>query len=58
MPALRRLCVYRQVKIVKQAAALKTKRPSEPVAIISYDEKPGIQAIATHSPRLAARTRW
>ena len=36
------LCVYRHVKILKQAATgSKRKRPSEPVAIISYDEKPG-----------------
>jgi transposase len=40
------------VKILKQAAASKTKRPSKPVAIISYDEKPGIQAIATTAPDL------
>src|SRR5438105_5658305 len=38
------LCVYREVKIIKEAAA--GKKPSEAVAIISYDEKPGIQAIA------------
>jgi transposase len=45
------LCVYRQVKILKQAAAAsKKKRPR--VAIISYDEKPGIQAIATTAPDL------
>ena len=47
------LCVYRQVKILKQtAAASKNKRPSDAVAIISYDEKPGIQAIATTAPDL------
>ena len=47
------LCVYRQVKILKQAAAAaKKKRPSDAVAIISYDEKPGIQAIATTAPDL------
>ena len=47
------LCVYRQVKILKQAAAAsKKKRPSDAVAIISYDEKPGIQAIATMAPDL------
>src|SRR5208337_860516 len=47
------LCVYRQVKILKQAAAAsKTKRPSDAVAIVSYDEKPGIQAIATTAPDL------
>jgi len=47
------LCVYRQVKILKKAAAApKKKKPSEAVAIISYDEKPGIQAIATTAPDL------
>jgi transposase len=39
------LCVYRQVLVLKAAAASK-KKPSKAVAIISYDEKPGIQAIA------------
>jgi hypothetical protein len=34
------LCVYRQVKILKKAAAASKKKPTE-VAIISYDEKPG-----------------
>ena len=41
------LCVYREVEILKKkaAAALKRKRkPSDGVAIVSYDEKPGIQA--------------
>jgi len=47
------LCVYREVKILKQAAARKTnKTPSDAVTIISYDEKPGIQAIATTAPDL------
>jgi transposase len=47
------LCVYRHVKILKQAAAAsKTKRPSDAVALISNDEKPGIQAIATTAPDL------
>jgi transposase len=40
------LCVYRQVKILKKAGVSKRK-PSDQVAIVSYDEKPGIQAIAT-----------
>jgi transposase len=40
------LCVYREVKLLK-------KRPSqEAVAIISYDEKPGVQAIGTTAPDL------
>ena len=46
------LCVYRQVKILKKAAAVSKKKPSDAVAIISYDEKPGIQAIATTAPDL------
>jgi transposase len=50
------LCVYRQVKLLKKAAvsekaAGSKKKPTE-VAIISYDEKPGIQAIATTAPDL------
>ena len=44
------LCVYRQVKILKRAAGRSKK--NERVAIISYDEKPGIQAIATTGPDL------
>jgi transposase len=46
------LCVYRQVKILKKTAASSNKRPSDPVVIISYDEKPGIQALATTTPDL------
>jgi transposase len=51
------LCVYREVKLLKKAAAASKKaaapkkKPTE-VAIISYDEKPGIQAIATTAPDL------
>jgi transposase len=41
------LCVYREVKILKETAAGSKKKPSDAVAIVSYDEKPGIQAIAT-----------
>jgi transposase len=46
------LCVYRQVKVLKKTAASSRRKPSKPVAIISYDEKPGIQAIATTGPDL------
>src|SRR5271154_4273087 len=46
------LCVYREVKIIKQTAAASKKKPSGAVAIVSYDEKPGIQAIATTAPDL------
>ncbi len=49
------LCVYREVKILKKAAAAatkKNKKPSEAMTVISYDEKPGIQAIATTAPDL------
>ena len=45
------LCVYREVQVLKKAAA-RAKKPRKPVAIISYDEKPGIQAIATTAPDL------
>ena len=45
------LSVYRKVKLLKKAAVT-SKKPSDAVAIISYDEKPGIQAIATTSPDL------
>src|SRR5205809_7621753 len=49
------LCVYREVQVLKKAAAKAKKKPNKsrkPVAIVSYDEKPGIQAIATTSPDL------
>jgi transposase len=38
-------------QVLKKAAAL-SKKPGKPVAIVSYDEKPGIQAIATTAPDL------
>ena len=43
------LCVYREVQVLKKAAK---SQPCQPVAIVSYDEKPGIQAIATTAPDL------
>src|SRR5216683_2004312 len=49
------LCVYSKVNVLKKAAATaakKNKKPSEAVTVISYDEKPGIQAIATSAPDL------
>src|SRR5262252_3763486 len=45
------LCVYREVEVLKKTPA-KSKKQGKPVAIISYDEKPGIQAIATTAPDL------
>ncbi len=47
------LCVYREVAILKKKAVAATGKRSKAVAIVSYDEKPGIQAIATTSPDLA-----
>jgi transposase len=44
------LSVYRKVKNLKKAVA--RKKPIDGVAIISYDEKPGIQAIDTTAPDL------
>jgi transposase len=46
------LCVYREVKLIKETAAAARQEPGDAVAIISYDEKPGIQAIATTAPDL------
>ena len=43
---------YRKVKIIKETAAASKKKPSDAVAIVSYDEKPGIRAIATTAPDL------
>ena len=43
------LCVYRKVKLLKKAAARSKKKPN--VAVVSYDEKRGIQAIATPGRR-------
>jgi transposase len=45
------LSVYREVEQLKQAAERPDGEPPA-VAIISYDEKPGIQALATTSPDL------
>ena len=45
------LCVYREVEVLKKAPA-KSNRRRKPVAIVSCDEKPGIQAIATTAPDL------
>jgi transposase len=45
------LNVYREVEPLKQAAGRQDGEPPA-VAIISYDEKPGIQALATTSPDL------
>jgi transposase len=46
------LCVYREVKLIRESAAAAKQEPSDAVAIVSYDEKPGIQAIATTAPDL------
>src|SRR6201981_969089 len=46
------LCVYRKVKLLKKTAVASRKKPSDPVASISSDEKPVIQAIARTAPDL------
>ena len=47
------LCVYRQVKILKEQTAAKAKVPPDPqLAVVSYDEKPGIQATENTAPDL------
>ena len=45
------LCVYREVAILKEEAAA-AKDQGKPVTVVSYDEKPGIQAIANTAPDL------
>jgi transposase len=52
------LCVYRKVEILKQKVAKarqSNQEPDDAVAIVSCDEKPGIQAVATTSPDLPPR---
>jgi transposase len=44
------LCVYREVEVLKQSVAEEGETPA--VAIVSYDEKPGLQAIGTTGPDL------
>lgn len=44
------LCVYREVAVLRESGATDTN-----VAIISYDEKPGIQAIGNTAPDLPPR---
>ena len=46
------LCLYREVAILKEKAAAGSKKAKDSVAIVSYDEKPGLQAIATSAPDL------
>jgi len=45
------LCVYREVELLKQSAVAGEGEPPA-VAIVSYDEKPGLQAIGTTAPDL------
>jgi hypothetical protein len=46
------LCVYREVAVSRAS-----KSVASDVAIISYDEKPGIQAIANTAPDLPPKPR-
>jgi transposase len=45
------LCVYREVELLKQRNDGQDTQ-SQAVAIVSYDEKPGVQAIGTTAPDL------
>src|SRR4051794_41340196 len=51
------LCVYRQVKLLKKTAALSKRNSSDRVAVVSFDGKPGIQAIPTTPPPLPPEPR-
>src|SRR5262249_45510655 len=44
------LCVYREVELLKRSVVREGESPA--VAIVSYDEKPGLQAIGTAAPDL------
>jgi len=46
------LCVYSKVNVLKKGRPRRRRKTeaSEAVTVISYDEKPGIQAIATTAP--------
>lgn len=54
---LHTLCVftYKEVEILKEAGT--AAAPSDAGAIVSYDEKPGVQAIGATAPDLLAETR-
>jgi hypothetical protein len=41
-----------EAKLIRESAAAAKQKPSDAVAIVSYDKKPGIQAIATTAPDL------
>src|SRR2546429_2380327 len=43
------LCVYRKVKVLKEATK---KKPNEAVAVVSYYEKTGPSAVGTMGPHL------
>src|ERR1700692_1129011 len=45
------LCIYREGQGLKKASA-KSRKAIQPVAIVSYDEKPGIQGLAPTAPVL------
>ena len=49
------LCVYKEVEILKAAGAASAE-PSERQAIVSYDEKPGMQAIGATAPDLPPKS--
>ena len=46
------LCVYREVEMRRAAGAAGAAAAEPAVAVVSYDEKPGIQAIGTTAPDL------
>jgi hypothetical protein len=44
------LCVYRQVAILRAEGETSGGQDGGSLALVSYDEKPGIQAIGTTAP--------
>ena len=51
------LSVYRKVKLLKKAVARSKQKPSDRVAIVSYDEKARYSGDCNDVPRSAARAR-
>jgi transposase len=46
------LCVYREVALLREAKGAHVGGDEQMIAILSYDEKPGIQALGTTAPDL------
>ena len=48
------LFVYREVKLIKETAAAAKQKPSDAIAIVSYDAEARYSGDRNHGPRPAA----